>query len=242
MLPIGFYNVWDEIIEKWMKTQTVLNPFKGKSLSIDYLPEPYYGDMNNCSIVMINLNPGVGMDYQDWKNQNVPGTDVNRAKVNKYSGYAMSFPLLLGSTPSSKWWQSRNAWMNRILGNKGINTEKKPFAIELCPLHSAKFKENPIHYISDLKSYNSNLDIIEVIKYAITSSDAKIGLSVGRPIYDLLVHEDFKDLTGSCKPILNNCREYHIVENGGVRVLCTWTQGNNKAPANSFSSFEKSII
>ena len=241
-LPADFINEWDSIIQKWMSNPNVLSQFVGKSkdLSINHLPEPYYGDMTNCSIVMINLNPGVGMDYQDWHNKDVPGTDVNRAKVNKYSGYAMPFPLLSGNTPSSNWWKSRNAWMNRILRSKGIETDKKPFAIELCPLHSKKFKiTNPTKYVKGIS--NPKIDVIEVIKYAITFSDAKIGLAVGKSIYRLLMDNGFCE-TSSYYHVLDSCREYHIVENDGVRVLCTWAQGSNSAPADRFSGFEKSII
>ena len=56
MFSTDFIKEWDSIIQEWMKNKNVLCPFIGKSkdLSKDHLPEPYYGDMDNCSIVMIN--------------------------------------------------------------------------------------------------------------------------------------------------------------------------------------------
>ncbi len=243
-----FENEWDSIIQEWMNNVKVLCPFTGKSknLTIDHLPEPYYGDMDNCSIVMINLNPGVGQDYQHWSNQSKSGTTVNEVKINKYSVYAKPFPLIFGgtSTPSSKWWQSRNAWMNRILNNMGINTNKKPFAIELCPLHSKQFKiSNPINYVNGIKSVNPRIDVVEAIKWAICHSESKIGLAIGKHIYNTLIFNGFKDITkGSFFPVIGNHREYHIIEKEGVQVLCTWAQGGNRVPSAIFESFEKSLL
>ena len=213
MFSTDFIKEWDSIIQNWMKNKNVLCPFIGKSkdLSKDHLPEPYYGDMDNCSIVMINLNPGIGQDYQEWSNKDKPGTTVNEVKNNKYSVYAKPFPLIFGgsSTPSSKWWKSRN----------------------------------PTNYVNGIKSVNPKIDVVEAIKWAICNSESKIGLAIGKSIYQTLIYNGFKDITkGSCFPVIGIHREYHIIEKEGVQVLCTWAQGGNRVPSAHFESFEKSLM
>ena len=239
--PADYINEWDSIIDNWMKDPNVLTPLREGNLSEKHLPEPYYGDIDNCSIVIINLNPGEGMDYQHWNNRMKQGTDINEAMHKKYSGFAKSFPLLNGNTPSAEWWKQRRIrWISRILEIMGIKTDKNPFAIELCPLHSKDFKINALNYVDHLKKVNPKLDVIEVIKIAIKSSDAKIGLATGKPIYELLSTKGFKDIKKGSIP--DNCREYRIVEKDEVRILCTWYQGGHYAPGAKFIKIEKSLL
>ena len=179
-------------------------------------------------------------------NKNKPGTTVYEVKTKKYSAYAKPFPLISGgsSTPSSIWWNSRNDWMNRILSYMDIETNKKPFAIELCPLHSKQFTiSNPTNYVNGIKSVNPKIDVVEAIKWAICNSESKIGLAIGKSIYQTLIYNGFKDITkGSCFPVIGIHREYHIIEKEGVQVLCTWAQGGNRVPSAHFDSFEKSLM
>lgn len=83
-----FINAWDNIIDDWMNIPCVSdpsNPFNPlqvhPSLSVEHLPEPYFGDPADCSIVMINLNPGEGGPIQHWSMQNNSGI-VGSAKTN----------------------------------------------------------------------------------------------------------------------------------------------------------------
>lgn len=242
-----YINVWDSLIQKWMKSPCVLHPLLEDGLSCYHLPEPYYGDMNNCSIVIVNLNPGAGQCYQCWYNQNTSETAVYEVKKSGYSDYAKGFPLLSGAgggTASSKWWESRKKWMERILKCMGVKTYNKPFAIELCPLHSAEFKiSNPTAYVKKMKSFNPDLDVVEAIKWAVNHSDAKLGLAIGKSIYNLLLDNGFIDTTkASSYPKPSIHREYRLVENNGVRIMCTWTQGGNTAPASAWRDFESDFI
>ena len=246
MIFPDYIKEWDSLIQQWMKSPCVLNPLLEVGLSCYHLPEPYYGEMDKCSIVIINLNPGVGQCYQCWHNQCTPGPAVNKVKENGYSNYAKDFPLLSGTggTASSNWWKSRNKWMERILNCMSVNTNKNPFAIELCPLHSAEFKiSNPTAYVNKMKSFNPNLDVVEAIKWAINQSDAKLGLAIGRSIYDLLKGNGFRDTTiWPSYPKPSSHREYRFLKNNDVRVMCTWAQGGNTAPASAWNGFESVFI
>ena len=135
--PKSFYDEWDRIISDWYQDKNTLEQLmdENKSLSIDHLPEPYYGDMDECSIVIINLNPGTGLCDQCWIRREEPNLFVNDVlKSKKYSTYAKSFPLIpgpgkiaaKGPEPSITWWKSRNAWMKRILSHTKANSSKKP--------------------------------------------------------------------------------------------------------------------
>ena len=243
----NFYSDWDKVIQGWFANQNVLSSLQDKknSLSVDYLPEPYYGDMDHCSIVIINLNPGVGMEDQHISKKNEPGCLVNYVNGSNYSTMAKGFPLVGQPTnvpmpkDSVNWWKPRLRWINSILGHKGIGNAKKPFAIELVPLHSKSFKVNAPEYVK-----NQCPVVLDAIDDAISKSDAKMGLAIGKPIYDTLLATGYSIVSGPLQPDLTRKRFYCIIENNNSknRILCTWSSGSNKAPAAKFSKNEKSYI
>ena len=248
MIPSLFYSEWDQIIKDWYINKNALASLmdKGKSLSLDHVPEPFYGDMDNCSIVIINLNPGTGLCEQSWHNQNSPTMMVNDIKRTSYSSFAKGFPMLLGKgpAPSVNWWKIRKAWIDRILNAKQVNNYKMPFAIELVPLHSKSFKvANTDAYVKMMAKNHPNLDVIDAIVYAIGKSDAKMGLAVGKPIYDVLTNNGFVVICKPFQPDPNIKRSYAVIgRNGHPEILCTWSSGSNSAPAKSFVIHEKIII
>ena len=257
----NFIDAWDDIIDKWMNNQNELSLLKvSKKLDINFMPEPSNGNPFDCSIVMINLNPGQGHCSLCWKNQNTPNTYVNDADINKYNGFALPFPFLTTppSTPSSDWWIGKNrkggrwAYLEKLLSWKGVqpnNPYKNPLAIELCALHSDSIAGiNFGKYLTALKSFDPNLDPINIIEIAIQNSDAKFGFAVGKPIYDALKsygytdiqipnHHNVKNAKGN-----PNARQFAVVEKNGAKVLCTWTSGGNSCPSAAFDSYIKQNI
>ena len=258
-----FYKEWDCVISKWLNCsdpfdaqQNPLTDLNDGTLSLQHLPEPYYGDMDNPSIVIINLNPGTGLCEQCHLRNKVSGILVNDVKNLSYSGMAKSFPLDDNNSivhmpqESKNWWESRLAWINHILTVRekmGIpidRNNKKPFAIELVPLHSKSFK------VSKAAEYVKNKypAVLGAIEHAITKSDAQMGLAIGKPIYDTLTDTQFgyTDITlkQNKQPDSNIKRYYRVLEKkNGPKILCTWSSGSNKAPAEDpFWKLEKNII
>ncbi len=267
--PDIFYSEWDKIIDAWLKCKDsfdeIINPLKDlnddkKSLSLQYLPEPYYGDMDQCSIVIINLNPGTGLCEQCHLRRGVKDLLVNDVKKNGYSKIAKAFPLdgkqssVHLPKESLDWWKSRLEWIDRILecklgadyikSKEDKKDKKKPFAVELVPLHSKSFKVDATNYIN--AKYAS---IIGVIDYAISKSDAKMGLAVGKPICNVLLQNGYQivypangTIDTPYKPKSKE-RYYCVIANSkGTRILCTWSSGSNKAPSDDFQSDEHIII
>ncbi len=124
-----------------------------------HLPEPYWGDPENCSIVILNYNPGggTGMDIHAYKFTNgnpkflpfPPNTMIDYVYKHSYSCLAKDFPIWkikiphgrewLNSYAGRKWWLEKKNWVNHIVCAKsnGIDTETiPPFAMELCGWHS----------------------------------------------------------------------------------------------------------
>ena len=255
-MPQNFINAWDNIIAKWMNIPCVSdpsNPFNPlqvhRNLSSEHLPEPYNGNPFDCSIVMINLNPGQGQPYLAWSQQNNPTSCVSLVKNQKYSGFASLFTFLnpqspISSPASTNWWTIRKAFLNRLLQKKGIASNKNPFAIELCALHSKGTAGiNFGKYLTALRSVDPNLDPTNVIDIAIKNSDAKFGFAVGKPIYEALKsigytdiqipnHHNVKNAKGN-----PNARQFAVVERNGAKVLCTWASGGNKCISAEFDSY-----
>ncbi|MBR1801277.1 MAG: hypothetical protein IJ767_07305 [Bacteroidaceae bacterium] len=63
----SFLNYWDDVIRRWFDEhigegeQTFLDK-KLLNLNCMHMPEPYWGNPHNCSIVIANYNPGGGAD------------------------------------------------------------------------------------------------------------------------------------------------------------------------------------
>ncbi|MBQ3884282.1 MAG: hypothetical protein II731_05360, partial [Succinivibrio sp.] len=83
----SYINFWDQTIESLFANSSVKSlPLNlGIKIQEDYMPEPYMGDPNNCSFVIVNLNPGTGVCHSCFKQQDINGTLINKAKTLGYS-------------------------------------------------------------------------------------------------------------------------------------------------------------
>ena len=212
-----FTKYWDDVIDNWFSTQIEPNQqlfLNEKSLNLNpkHMPEPYWGDPENCSIVIANYNPGGGADrnrhtYKDC--ENCPSSFINEVKKKKrYYEVVKDFPIIDDSkgdyNPLANgicWWKEfggRKWWlqkMKRLQEYTNLQPEnrvdiykKKPFAIEFCAWHSVQWPTKSCE-----KIYKNNTNLASVIdRYfvkalvdAVHNSDTRLGICVGSQFYSL---------------------------------------------------------
>ena len=142
-----FFEYWDKILKYWREEEGRIP--KSQKFWFDeqnhlglhrlLMPEPYWGNIDNNSVVFINFNPA-GAETATPDDDSHISQKENPEKVcgwlsPEYSKVAVSFPLLANDPEDYKhykgaeWWQKRVKWMNQF----GIEAnDVKPFAIELC--------------------------------------------------------------------------------------------------------------
>lgn len=113
-----FIEYWDKQIEEWTQNGKItsdekyweipVGKRKGKPLSdcigLDpkLIPEPYFGNPENCLLVIVNFNPGTGgvdennnkANTQHIDNRDNPETACGSIVKDCYSSIAKSFPML----------------------------------------------------------------------------------------------------------------------------------------------------
>lgn len=258
----------NKLVEEWMENPSAFcnnNVYFRhdrtllETLSEYGLPEPYLGNPNRCSAVIININPGgVMKDYNCLCTKERPINFINRYLMpGQYESYAHEFPYL--TLPEKKrgtnWWISRNAWIEYFLSIVPIERKEEglyPFAIELCPWHSDKWK-GMRYDNTELKAY-INQYVIKPAGEAIKNSKLPFGLGVGTPIIKALKELDFiteEEWTWETTTL----EQWPINSKGRIKrgyvflrdktssssFLCTWAQGGNKAPSKVFQKIEKEI-
>ena len=188
---------WDNFFKKWEKDpkatfeeNVIWKNRKGtgeKELEYDVFPQPYLGNIENHSVITLNLNPS-----RSKKNkENIEFEKNNLPKFNEaenYHKYAKGFP-----TYDIDFWQDQKKWIDRIfkdLGKEKPSEKKiKPFAIEICPWGSKKFQTLKINEDDPLIKY-MDIHVFDVIEKVIDNSKLKIVLSVGKAYYDIFEHKE----------------------------------------------------
>ncbi len=220
---------------------------KGTLQFDDAFPEPYYGDPYDSLAVIININPG--------------GAVVSAPPLTgKYSSYAQGFPYLNGGgcIEGQKWWVSRREWMQRLVKiyNGTTASSKMPFALEICPWHSARWKGMKL--TADVQTYIRNRVLSPALE-AIKHSQLGFGLCVSKTVYNFLRRCGAKVVvdetvwtpsTIASWPTNSNGakvkRRYSLLsyewEGTVAYFLCTWAQGGNNAPGSVFEPVEEFII
>lgn len=206
--------IWSK--HKGTEWETEKGEKKSTKLEPDAFPQPYLGNIDDHSVITLNLNPSRSKKY-GYENFKEPVLDSRY----KYNQYAESFPTY----DTHPFWQKQDDWIDslfkEILVEEILVEEKlyqynpetkkkeklKPFAIEICPWgskswlglgikkESKKLKNLNISTIFFLK-YLNNL-VFDVIEKAIDNSKLKIILSVGKAYYDIFDHKE----SGFCKII-----------------------------------------
>lgn len=185
--PTEYIKNWNKKVENWQTDYLsyyhtdVFTSFLKKiksdkyKMQPEYLIEPYIGDINNCSAVFINKNPGSPIHLlQHWEK----GEFIKKDSAHKdYYNFSKHFPYL-DKNRGGDWWFKRTDWVSRLAQIKGISISKKPFALEICPYHSNLFRTSDLIMNEDFIKYTQE-NIIKPAEYANKNSELGVILSVG---------------------------------------------------------------
>lgn len=189
---------WDKFFEEWKKDKKGTfekDPIwssenrRGtgdKKLDYQVLPQPYLGDVEEHSVITLNLNPSrysKGKENEKFEQEIKPIFD----EAEDYYTYAREFP-----TYEIDFWQKQIKWIARIFSELDINSENLlPFAIEICPWGSKSFQKLKIKKDDPLIKYMDHY-VFDVIEKVIEHSKLKMVMSVGKAYYDIFQKSEFK--------------------------------------------------
>ena len=238
-----FLKHWDDVFKEWHDTGVIpgpeayWEPFVEKiGLFPELMPEPYMGDPDNCSIVIMNYNPGAAnYDNEEIKKKYTTDTshhsrisdpesmvyhyvDNYREQVKKCSYIGpKSDPMYDCSGLSQEgkcWWCKRLIWIKELVPN----SDKRPFTLELCGWHSVKWKS--FKYTPELLDSLKRL-LAPAIDEAIKNSDLGIGLCIGAQWSSVVLpHFGYEDVTSEVMDIQGYKRGWTPL--GGTRRYCIW--------------------
>ena len=261
----GYLDYWDETIEKWL-TGKSSNPLHGcendpflptvrRFVQPNLMPEPYWGDPANCSIVIANLNPGGGED----PDETTPKTRCEKAhrdaikwfmgevKTSGYWNVAKRAPVFLSADELSKldatsdksgwarfscyngwkWWYERGGrrqWAEHFCRDLAPEATRglKPFAMELCGWHSAKWNRRASNAVK-MRREPFDRFVLAPLFEAVRQSKTKLGICLGA---------DWNNVFGSAKLPSARTRPSEAPERGrnysafdigdNARILVTW--------------------
>ena len=204
----NFYKQCDSIINQWISNNNALlnndpflnkqKPKKGllKKKYFDTMPEPFWGDPDHCSIVMINLNPA----YKEGHDKLFSREKTQTLCPNGYSAFAKSFPILNEDSYNEDgkgWWEGRKKYLDQLIEDYpkkkqlAINN-LRPFAIEVCPWQSSTWADAKVKMEDeDLKKHISKY-VIEPALYAINHSMVDFAIAIGADILKVLLNNGFE--------------------------------------------------
>ena len=129
----------------------------------DFIPEPFMGNPDEFSFVIVNLNPGPAAPHSCIRHKSTPGMFVNKVDVEGYSTAVSSFPYLRdcpysyngknvnlinwNSSPGRKWWKEKERWIKHKIKlfepsykiEEPIPNNLLPFAMEMYAWHTCEW-------------------------------------------------------------------------------------------------------
>lgn len=245
---------------------------KGKGLLkekyLDLMPEPFWGDPDNCLAAIINLNPGFGDDDKDYIGKKATSKChlfssgfLEFAKANPYFTHAWFHPA------ATSWWAKRLSWLHKVLECQG--SWRLPFMTELCPWHSAKWGEAKIDFSTYKPDYV--LNVLDAAAYAANMAGTPI-FAIGKagdiyknylgdPVQSWGPEDNKLDTLRkySKEPLewprkkkkgeddesdINVSFDYYKSELNGreIKLLNIWMLGSNHTPSDAFLPIERVIL
>ena len=282
---IKYLEHWDKFFKEWKKGESHQkkllendkiwndNKRKGKvwrtkegveestELEYDVLPQPYLGNIENHSVITLNLNPS--RSKKNDENIEFEKNYLPKFKESEnYYEYAESFPTY----DTHSFWRDQKNWIDRIFKNLGKEKPSlkdiKPFAIEICPWGSKSFQTLKIKKDDPLIKYMDQ-HVFDVIEKVIEHSKLKVVLSVGKAYYNIFVNKktDFelkeeisyqknkpqgmdwpqtkdKD-SGKDRDVK---RTFSIWKKENIYYINTYASGSNNPPGEHFNEIQNELI
>lgn len=272
-----YLRYWDEVFAYWVKNGDIPSCeayWDAEKIGLFHalMPEPYIGDPYNCSLVIMNYNPGAA-DYdlatekgrEEYRKDAVHHSALDnpdsmchhyahnyreRVAAGGYLGGGVD-PMYDNSgltAAGKKWWKRRLKWIHEL----APKSNKLPFAIELCGWHSHNWKG--IKFTEELLRTLKTI-MAPAIEEAIRNSDLGVGLCVGAQwSWAILPAFGYKDVTGEVMGIpdyhrgwkpLGGQRNYCILCNdNGTFIINTWlSKGFGMSiPAEKFRCKENEML
>ena len=274
----AFYDRCDQFINEWSKDpercaldSIYLKASKNEKSFLrkqkDFMPEPFLGCPEKCSVVMLNLNPADPMDKFR--------IDKGYAKQiidDGYSNRAKDWTIFEKNDGGSIWWSKREIWLNRILGNQDASL--KPFVIDICPWHSKKWGK--LDYQNSVLVETIKANVLEPAFSAVQNAQLRTCvIAIGKDYFDILLKLGFKEEVKfspsgkSLKVYIENVedsqrsknwakteywprnnkqelsnRVFAVLRKGENRILCIWSNkgGSNKPPQEKFDTLVRALI
>ena len=247
-LQKDFIEYWDHVIRLWLDQNADVTLFKkdedakeqlqvinainencknsaNYKLNTMHMPEPYWGNPTDCSIVLLDYNPAGGPDTNRHTTIKYKDGDESGMKLIKYvndhsySNFATKCPVFSDAKDLEKngmdwfcakkeeegkggyegyhWWQSKREWLDHlVVAVCGKKNERLPFGMELCGWHSKKWKNNSwTDNCTDIIDRRAIQPLFESLK----KSSAKIAVCIGAEFkYELMkefFHDKIEDVT-----------------------------------------------
>ena len=272
-----FMDDWDSIIRQWHEgnrrnhqSETPFDPLCGcgdvafvrdlfdiSERERDFcfqpglMPEPYWGNPLESSIVIAHHNPG-GHVVPDWTRPRAEWSPhekslhwfMDRVSESKYSTFATPAPIPIFEPPTGfesyggvKWWKPVANWAARVTQNlPGWRAGRFPFGIELCGWHSKTWPSNRANSVMlDPRNRNHFLRfVVEPLESAIRQSDTKTCFALGDVYADLAIAAGFESVAGPGMVPGERKRSFQLFAKDGMRILATWYRGGQKTPAREF--------
>ena len=270
-----FFEQSDRFIQEWRKSpeecarKSVYLQASGGEKSFlyedkNFMPEPFLGNPERCSAVMLNLNPAAPMGKFCKDNDY-----ANEIISDGYSERAKEWKIFEENDGGFIWWAKRENWLNRILGNK--DTTLKPFSIDICPWHSKSWGKLDYQNKKLIDTINEN--VLTPAFNAVKNSRIPFAIAIGKDFYDVLTiedennepylgftqkerldkgipNEDAKDLTMPKWPQSSTTKKptnkaFAIFENDNKdRILCIWCPdgGSNQPPQSGFDELVQNFV
>lgn len=237
-------------------------PGKGllKACYWNLMPEPFWGDPDNCSIVIINLNPGYRQDDHNFIGRSVMNS--SEYLVNGYSNFAKKNPIFNNSSfhpDSTTWWRSRLEWIRKVFELSDDN-QRLPFMLELCPWHSETWAQTRITKFTQAQKDYILDNVIVPAAYASQKATIPIVVSIGKAdeLYEQLGfkeiqkwgpnnHKGIKTQWPQSKKKNGIIDDKHVYftyykHPKGIIHLNIYMRSSNNTPSDQFLEIEKEII